>query len=65
MKMVQEPFQDNELEELLKVEEDSYFPVSCQEYADNGVINNGSYRVQPNVNISRYFIKILRIYRIK
>jgi len=45
---------DKELEELLEVSnENVQFPVSCQEYADNGVTENGTYRVQPNSNISR------------
>ena len=50
--------QDKELEELLLADPNSgvYFPVSCQEYADNGATQNGSYRVQPNANISRKYI---------
>ena len=50
--------QDKELEELLLADPNSgvYFPVSCQEYADNGATQNGSYRVQPNANISRKHI---------
>ena len=48
------PVKDQELEELLEASKKNiYFPVSCQEYADNGAIKNGSYRVQPNTNISR------------
>ena len=47
---------DKELEELIKaVNDDVYFPVSCQEYADLGASQNGSYRVQPNANISRKY----------
>ena len=50
--------QDKELEELLLADPNSgvYFPVSCQEYADTGATQNGSYRVQPNANISRKYI---------
>ena len=45
---------DKELEKLFEVSNaDVQLPVSCQEYADNGVIENGTYRVQPNSNISR------------
>ena len=48
------PNQDKELEELIEASKNNvYFPVSCQEYADNGATQNGSYRVQPNTNISR------------
>ena len=48
------PRKDKELEELIEASKnDIYFPVSCQEYADNGATQNGSYRVQPNKNISR------------
>ena len=49
---------DKELEELLLVDTNTvaYFPVSCQEYADNGASQNGSYRVQPNSNIPRKYI---------
>ena len=52
------PVTDKELEELLLADPNSsvYFPVSCQEYADNGATQNGSYRVQPNANISRKYI---------
>ena len=50
-------FKDQELEELIQASKnDIYFPVSCQEYADNGALKNGSYRVQPNTNISRKYI---------
>ena len=49
---------DKELEELIEASKnDVYFPVSCQEYADNGATQNGSYRVQPNTNISRKYIQ--------
>ena len=52
------PVPDKELEELLLADPNSgvYFPVSCQEYADNGATQNGSYRVQPNANISRKYM---------
>ena len=51
------PNKDKELEELIEASKnDVYFPVSCQEYADNGAVQNGSYRVQPNTNISRKYI---------
>ena len=56
------PLQDQELEELIEVSKKNiYFPVSCQEYADNGAGKNGSYRVQPNTNISRKYINRIRI----
>ena len=49
--------QEKELEELIEASKnDVYFPVSCQEYADNGATQNGSYRVQPNTNVSRKYI---------
>ena len=53
-------FQDKELEELLLADPNSgvYFPVSCQEYADNGASQNGSYRVQPDANLTRKYIWI-------
>ena len=51
------PNKDKELEELIEASKnDIYFPISCQEYADNGATQNGSYRVQPNTNISRKYI---------
>ena len=51
------PNQDQELEELIEASKnDVYFPVSCQEYADDGATQNGSYRIQPNTNISRKYI---------
>ena len=51
------PWKDKELEELIEASKnDVYFPVSCQEYADNGATQNGSYRVQPNTNISRKYV---------
>ena len=51
------PSKDQELAELIKASNnDIYLPVSCQEYADNGQTRNGSYRVQPNTNISRKYI---------
>ena len=55
---------DKELEELLLSDTKTvvYFPVSCQEYADNGATQNGSYRVQPNSNIPRkYILQLLHI----
>ena len=53
------PLKDQELEELLEAsKKDVDFPVSCQEYADNGATQNGSYRVQPDKNIPRKFIQI-------
>ena len=53
-------FQEQELEELIEAsKKDIYFPVSCQEYADNGATQNGSYRVQPNANISRKYISLI------
>ena len=52
------PNKDKELEELIEASKnDVYFPVSCQEYADNGATQNGSYRVQPNTNIARKYIE--------
>ena len=50
---------DKELEELLSAspDEEVYFPVSCQEYADKGVIKNGSYRIQPNTTISSFTVE--------
>ena len=47
------------MEELLLADpdEDLYFPVSCQEYADQGIIKNGSYRLQPNANISSFTVE--------
>ena len=54
------PLKDQELEELLEsAKKNVYFPVSCQEYADSGSTQNGSYRVQPNTNISRKYIGTL------
>ena len=51
------PNKEKELEELIEASKnDIYFPISCQEYADNGATQNGSYRVQPNTNISRKHI---------
>ena len=51
------PNKEKELEELIEASKnDIYFPVSCQEYANNGATQNGSYRVQPNTNISRKYI---------
>ena len=45
---------DQELEKLIEASKKNiYFPVSCQEYADTGTTQNGSYRVQPNQNITR------------
>ena len=55
------PNKDKELEELIEAyKNDVYFPVSCQEYADSGSTQNGSYRVQPNTNISRKCIKLIK-----
>ena len=52
------PNKDKELEELIEAyKNDVYFPVSCQEYADSGTTQNGSYRIQPNTNISRKYIE--------
>ena len=62
------PLKDQELEELLETsKKDVDFPVSCQEYADNGATQNGSYRVQPNKNISRKYIQLQLVewYRIQ
>ena len=57
------PNKDKELEELIEASKnDVYFPVSCQEYADNGSVQNGSYRVQPNANISRKYIQHFAAY---
>ena len=49
------PDKDKELEELIEASnEDILFPVSCQEYADNGETKNGSYRVQPYEKSRKY-----------
>ena len=54
------PLEEQELEELIEASKnDIYFPVSCQEYSDNGATQNGSYRVQPNTNISRKYISLI------
>ena len=47
------------MEELLSADPNDgvYFPVSCQEYADNGATQNGSYRVQPNKIDPRNYIQ--------
>ena len=58
------PMKDQELEELIEASKKNIdVPVSCQEYADNGVFQNGSYRVQPNKNISRKFILTSKCYK--
>ena len=48
---------DQELEELIEASKENNVRVSCQEYADNGETHNGSYRVQPDSNLSRKYIQ--------
>ena len=46
-----------ELKELMEASKENNLPVSCQEYADNGEHQDGSYRVQPDTNLSRNCFK--------